>query len=267
MERGPARGRGGEGLRGEAPGSDNRWPAPGFRSKLRMHRRGWGVRQPRSASGRDRSDGVLPRRRLAERLRAAGIRDSRLLAAMEAVPRHRLVAEALRPQAYRDVALPIGDGQSISAPGVVARLCDALELRGAERVLDVGTGSGYQAAVLGRLADRVISVERRPGLAARARRALDALGVSNVVVHLGDGTLGWPPAAPYDAIAVAAGGPDVPAPLLEQLAPGGRLVGPFGPRDDQRLVRVRRSHAGGLQREVLGPCRFVDLIGEHGWDA
>jgi len=225
------------------------------------------VRQPRSASGRDRAGGDLPRRRLAERLASAGIRDARLLEVMAAVPRHLLVAEALRGQAYRDVALPIGDGQTISSPVVVARLCEALQLRGGERVLEVGTGSGYQAAVLARLAERVVSIERRPGLASRARRALDALGVSNVVVHLGDGTLGRPGDAPFEAIAVAAGGPDVPAPLLEQLAPGGRLVGPFGPRDDQRLVRVRRTPAGGFEREVLGPCRFVDLIGEHGWDA
>jgi protein-L-isoaspartate(D-aspartate) O-methyltransferase len=134
-------------------------------------------------------------------------------------------------------------------------------------VLEIGTGSAYQAAVLARLAERVISIERVPALASRARRALDALGVTNVIVHLGDGTRGWLPEAPYDAIVVTAGGPEIPTPLLEQLAPGGRLIGPFGARGEQALMRVRRSPAGELlDREVLGAARFVDLVGEHGWD-
>jgi protein-L-isoaspartate(D-aspartate) O-methyltransferase len=142
----------------------------------------------------------------------------------------------------------------------------ALALAGDEKVLEIGTGSAYQAAVLARLAARVISIERVPALASRARRALDRLGVSNVVVHLGDGTRGWLAEAPYDAIVVTAGGPEIPEPLLAQLAPGGRLVGPFGPRGQQQLMRVRRDGAGRvLEPEVLGAARFVDLVGEHGW--
>jgi protein-L-isoaspartate(D-aspartate) O-methyltransferase len=145
-------------------------------------------------------------------------------------------------------------------------MSETLELRGGESVLEIGTGSGYQAAVLARLAATVTSVERIPLLARRARTALDDLGVSNVLVHLGDGTRGWLPRAPYDAILVTAGGPEVPAPLLEQLAPGGRLVGPFGPRAGQELVRTRRAADGTLTEERLGPCHFVDLLGDHGWD-
>jgi protein-L-isoaspartate(D-aspartate) O-methyltransferase len=200
-----------------------------------------------------------------ERLAADGIADRRVLAAFEAVPRHALVPEALRAQAYRDAALPIGEGQTISAPGVVAAMTAALGLRGHERVLEVGTGSGYQAAILSQLAAQVISVERVPRLAARARRVLDELGIVNVVVYLGDGTQGRRADAPYDAIVVTAGGPNIPEPLLEQLAPGGCLVGPFGRREEQWLVRVRRGPDGALHEEVIGRCRFVDLIGAHGW--
>lgn len=202
-----------------------------------------------------------------ERLRAAGIRDARVLAAMAQVPRHELVPEALRHGAYGVRALPIGEGQTISSPEVVARMSEALELRGHESVLEIGTGSAYQAAVLSKLAARVVSVERVPGLANRARSALDRLGVRNVVVHLGDGTRGWPQGAPWEAIVVTAGGPDLPAPLLEQLAADGRLVGPFGPRGGQELLRVHKQAGGRLRRETLAPCRFVDLVGEHGWAA
>lgn len=207
------------------------------------------------------------RRRLCERLARDGIRDPRVLAAIASIPRHLLIADALSHQAYEDAALPIGEGQTISAPGIVAAMSEALELTGQERVLEVGTGSAYQAAVLARLAERVVSIERIPELAARARSALDQLGVTNVVVELGDGTRGWPNEAPFDAIVVTAGGPEVPAPLLEQLAPGGRLVGPFGKRGAQLLLRVRRTQAGRFVRETLGQCRFVDLIGEHGYPA
>lgn len=218
-----------------------------------------------SARGADRFAG--PRRRMVERLREQGVRNAEVLRAVEEVPRHLLVDEALQHRAYEDVPLPIGDGQTISAPGIVAAMSEALQLDGSETVLEVGTGSGYQAAILSRLASRVLSVERIPGLANRARSALDRVGATNVIVHLGDGTRGWPGSAPYAAVVVTAGGPQIPAPLLDQLAPGGRLVGPFGERGAQELLRVRRDADGNLQQESLGPCRFVDLLGAHGWAA
>jgi protein-L-isoaspartate(D-aspartate) O-methyltransferase len=202
---------------------------------------------------------------MAERLAREGIRDTRVLEALQAVPRHTLVPEALRERAYQEVALPIGEGQTISAPGVVAMMSQALELRGDETVLEIGTGSGYQAAILARLCARVVSIERVPRLAASARRTFDQLGISNVVVYLGDGTVGRRADAPYDAIVVTAGGPVVPEPLLEQLALEGRLVGPFGAREEQRLLRVRRLADHEYTEEVIGRCRFVDLIGAHGW--
>jgi protein-L-isoaspartate(D-aspartate) O-methyltransferase len=173
----------------------------------------------------------------------------------------------MRHRAYEESALPIGERQTISAPQVVAAMSEALALRGDERVLEIGTGSAYQTAILARLAERVISVERIPRLASRARSALDAFGVSNAVVFLGDGSRGWPAEAPYDAIVVTAAAPTVPEPLLEQLAPGGRLVGPFGERDEQALLRITRRPDGEFERETLGRCRFVDLVGEHGWAA
>jgi len=203
---------------------------------------------------------------MVERLAERGIRDPKVLTAFEDVPRHRLVPEALHGQAYQDTALPIGSGQTISAPSVVAVMTAALELQGGERLLEVGTGSGYQAAVLSRLVERVVSIERVPKLAAAARSSLDRLGVTNVVVHLGDGTAGRSQDGPFDAIVVTAGGPEIPAPLLQQLAPGGRLVGPFGAKDQQELLRVRAAPQG-FQREVIGRCRFVDLVGAHGWAA
>jgi protein-L-isoaspartate(D-aspartate) O-methyltransferase len=202
---------------------------------------------------------------MADRLGMGGVRDPRVLEAFAAVPRHVLVPEALRGQAYRDTALPIGAGQTISAPSVVAAMSEALDLEGSELVLEVGTGSGYQAAILSHLAARVISIERVPRLAALARRHLDLLRVDNVVVYLGDGTLGRRAESPYDAIVVTAGGPVVPEPLLDQLAVGGRLVGPFGKRDAQRLVRIRRVSESEYAEELIGHCRFVDLIGAHGW--
>lgn len=215
----------------------------------------------------ERSGGVYrtARRRLVKRLRAGGIYDERVLEAFGVVERHCLVPEALREQAYRDTPLPIGEGQTISAPDVVALMTQAARFEGHETVLEVGTGSGYQAAILSRLAARVVSIERIPRLAARARTALDLLGCANVVVYLGDGTQGRPADAPYDAILVTAGGPEVPAPLLEQLAPGGRLVGPFGPRGQQDLLHIVRRPSGSFERERIARCTFVDLIGEHGW--
>jgi protein-L-isoaspartate(D-aspartate) O-methyltransferase len=202
---------------------------------------------------------------MVERLRERGIKDPRVLEALRTVPRHRLVPEALRHQAYDESALPIGERQTISAPQVVAAMSEALALRGDETVLEIGTGSAYQAAILSRLAERVISVERIPGLASRARSALDACGITNVVVFLGDGSRGWPAEAPYDAIVVTAAASTVPEPLLHQLAPGGRLVGPFGGRDEQELLRITRRPDGEFEREKLARCRFVDLVGEHGW--
>lgn len=204
---------------------------------------------------------------MVERLRSGGIRDPRVLEALRSVPRHRLVSEALQHRAYHESALPIGERQTISAPQVVAAMSEALRLRGDETVLEIGTGSAYQTAILSRLAERVISVERIPGLANRARSALDALGVSNAVVFLGDGSRGWPAEAPYDAILVTAAAPSVPEPLLAQLAPGGRLVGPFGERDEQALLRITRGSDGAFETETLGRCRFVELLGEHGWAA
>jgi protein-L-isoaspartate(D-aspartate) O-methyltransferase len=149
----------------------------------------------------------------------------------------------------------------------VAAMTEALALAGGETVLEIGTGSGYQAAVLAALCTRVVSIERLPRLAASARLALDRLGVTNVVVHLGDGSLGRPADAPYDAIVLTAGAPAVPEPLLGQLAADGRLVAPIGPRGRQQLIRIRRGADGRLTRETLGACRFVDLVGRHGWAA
>lgn len=204
------------------------------------------------------------RGRMVQRLAAAGIQDPRVLAALRETPRHRFLPEALWERAYANTPLPIGAGQTISTPEIVAMMSAALELRGTERVLEVGTGSAYQAAVLCRLAREVVSMERIPELAEQARERLAELGHGNITVLLGDGGLGWPERAPYDAVLVTAGGPDVPPPLLEQLAEGGRLVGPFGPPDVQVLLRVRKHAGGGIEREELAGCRFVDLLGAHG---
>jgi len=231
-----------------------------------LERREASDREVGGFDGRRRSsDFQLARRRLVEGLQKIGVHDRRVLSAFGEVRRHQLIPEALQAHSYRNEPLPIGEGQTISAPGVVAVMTQALELSGSEKVLEIGTGSGYQAAILSRLASQIISIERIPRLAARARTSLDELGVGNVVVYLGDGTRGRAEQAPYDAIIVTAGGPSIPNPLLEQLAPGGRLVGPFGERADQRLVRVRHGEDGRFTREVLGRCRFVDLIGAHGW--
>ena len=210
---------------------------------------------------------ALARSRLVSRLAEQGIEDPSVLEVLASVPRHDLIPEALWGQAYKDTALPIGEGQTISAPGVVATMTQALALTGTERVLEIGTGSGYQAAVLSRLAGSVVSIERIPKLAASARLALDRLGVTNVAVFLGDGTRGRPAEAPFDRIVVTAGGPVLPRPVLLQLKVGGALVGPFGPRDRQQLVRIVRRSRTRFSQESLGPCSFVDLIGENGWAA
>jgi len=198
-------------------------------------------------------------------LRHQGIRDERVLAAIGRVDRARFVRPEHRDRAWANVALPIGAGQTISQPYVVALMTEALALHGEERVLEIGAGSGYQAAILAELAAMVISIERHPKLASVAERRLAALGYRNVTIHVGDGTAGWPVGAPYDCIIVTAAAPRVPPPLLVQLRPdGGRLVIPIGPPEDQRLVAIERAGDEYTERE-LGPVRFVPLIGRAGW--
>lgn len=199
-------------------------------------------------------------------LAGRGIRDPRILAAFRSVPREDFVPETLRSRAYEDAPLPIGGGQTISQPYVVALTVEALGLEGRERVLEVGTGSGYAAAILSRVAKEVFTIERIEPLAQSAQERLARLRYDNVHVLCSDGTLGWREHAPYDAIAVAAGGPEVPKALLDQLAPGGRLIMPVGPvQTEQVLVRVTRQDATHLRTESLGEVRFVPLIGEQGW--
>jgi protein-L-isoaspartate(D-aspartate) O-methyltransferase len=197
-------------------------------------------------------------------LRERDIADERVLAAMERVPRDLFVPPDVRDRAYDDAALPIGAGQTISQPYMVARICEALALRGTERVLDVGTGSGYQAAVLAEFAREVDTIERIPELAEAARANLAAAGYRNVHVHVGDGTRGLPERAPFAAIAVAAAAPDLPPSLYEQLEPRGRLVIPVGRRRVQRLELVIRSPEGPAVVKSV-PCRFVPLVGEEGF--
>ncbi len=198
-------------------------------------------------------------------LRARDIVDERVLQAMETVPRELFVPPDERQRAYADAALPIGSGQTISQPYMVARICEVLALTGSERVLDVGTGSGYQAAVLAELAAEVVTIERIPELAEEAKRMLAAGGYANVEVRVGDGTLGVPDRAPFKAIAVAAAAPDVPETLYEQLEPGGRMAIPVGRRRSQDLLLVVWSPEGpAVIRSV--PCRFVPLLGEEGFD-
>ena len=198
-------------------------------------------------------------------LRRRGISDERVLAAMERVPRDLFVPESLRDLAYEDGALPIGYGQTISQPYIVAVICSLLELSGSGRVLDVGTGSGYQAAVLAELADEVMTIERVPELAERAKTALAEAGYRDVDVRVGDGALGVPDKAPFDGIAVAAAAPTIPEALYDQLADGGRLVLPRGSRWGQDLVLVLKTREGPVERESV-PCRFVPLVGAGGFD-
>ena len=199
-------------------------------------------------------------RQLAER----GIQDIRVLEAMGEVPRERFVAGDVRHLAYEDCALPIAEGQTISQPFMVAAMCEALRLHGPETVLEIGTGSGYAAAVLSRLVRRVISIERHPALAERAAALLRDLGYTNVEVYLGDGSRGWPAAAPYDAITVAAGAPTIPEALTQQLRDEGRLLIPVGEPRQQVLLRLTRT-GDRLWQEELMPCVFVPLIGAQGW--
>ena len=204
------------------------------------------------------------RKHMIERdLRGRGIHQARVLEAFAAVPREEFVDDPDR--AYADMALPISHGQTISQPYVVALTVHALMLEGHERVLEIGAGTGYAAAILGRLAREVHTIERIPALCETAAARLRRLGITNVHVHCADGTLGWPVAAPYEGIAVAAGAPHPPRALLEQLAISGRLVVPAGTQDDQRLLRITRRDAGDFSEENLGGVRFVPLIGEQGW--
>ncbi len=199
-----------------------------------------------------------------EQIRARGVHDPRVLDALRRVPRHLFVPEAHRHLAYSDGPLPIGHGQTISQPYIVARMTELLALTGEEKVLEVGTGSGYQAALLGHLAREVHTIERVEELARAAARRLRQLGLDNITVHIGDGSRGLPEHAPFDAILVTAAAPEVPRPLLEQLAPGGRMVLPVGSRGVQYLERWTR-HGNAYRHERLEPVAFVPLLGEHGF--
>jgi protein-L-isoaspartate(D-aspartate) O-methyltransferase len=200
-----------------------------------------------------------------EQVVARGITDERVVAAMRKVARHVFVDEALRERAYGDHALPIGEEQTISQPYIVALMTSLLALTGREKVLEIGTGSGYQTAILAEIARRVCSIERLPRLAHRARNILEGLGYSNVWVRVGGGTLGWPDEAPFDRIIVTAGGPAVPPPLFEQLAPGGRMVLPLGDADGQVLTVVENVN-GAMKRTPHGECKFVRLVGKYAWE-
>ena len=200
-----------------------------------------------------------------EQLAARGVTDPRVLAAMRRVPRHLFVEEALRDRAYGDHPLPIGEGQTISQPFIVGKMTELLRLGGAEKVLEIGTGSGYQAAVLGELCARVCTIERMPKLAQRARELLELLGYRNVWVRVANGTLGWPDEAPFDRILVAAGGPSVPPPLFEQLAEGGRMVMPVGDATSQVLQLIEKRD-GEMRTTEHSGCVFVKLVGKYAWE-
>lgn len=211
-------------------------------------------------------DYSIARRLMVERqIIARGVRDRLVLDAMTQVPRHLFVEEALRGQAYSDYPLPIGEKQTISQPYMVAFMTEALRLKGGEKVLEIGTGSGYQAAVVSQIASRVFSVERITDLARRARRVLDTIGCKNINIKLSDGTCGWQEESPFDAIIVTAGAPNVPPLYLEQLEIGGRLVIPVGSRGSQTLKRITRTGLQEFSEENLLDCRFVPLIGKDGW--
>jgi protein-L-isoaspartate(D-aspartate) O-methyltransferase len=205
------------------------------------------------------------RLRLVEDIRAKGIRDLAVLRAFEKVPRHQFVPTGIRHRAYEDTPLPIGNGQTISQPFIHAHYLELLGLKGTEKVLEIGTGTGYQTALLAQLVPQVFSVERIAALSAQAKANLEKLGINNVSLCVGDGTLGWKAYAPFDAILVSAGSPSVPKPLLDQLAEGGRLLVPEGDLETQHLVIYTRRGERFERREVA-PVRFVPLIGSHGWE-
>ena len=204
------------------------------------------------------------RRRLVEALQAKGISDLAVLRAFDLTPRHVFIPTGLQHRAYEDSALPIGNGQTISQPSTHARYLSLLRLSGRERVLEIGTGSGYQTALLSHLAAQIFSIERVPALLERAREALRVAGARNVSLLAGDGTLGWREYAPFDAILVTAGAPEIPPPLAEQLGEGGRLLIPLGAREEPVLTLVTRV-GESIERREIGPARFVPLLGTHGW--
>lgn len=200
-----------------------------------------------------------------EQIASRGIKDAKLLSAMKKIPRHLFVEEALQSQAYSDHPLPIGEKQTISQPYMVALMTEALGLTGREKVLEIGTGSGYQTAILAELSEKVFSIERIRPLAIRARKLLYDLGYFNVEIKIFDGTFGWMEESPFDAIIVTAGSPNIPQPLIDQLAIGGRLVIPIGDALVQDLFRVTKTEEG-VKKEDLGGCRFVKLIGKYAWE-
>ena len=213
-------------------------------------------------------DSVFTRERekmVEEQLVRRGITSERVLGAMRRIPRHRFVEEGLQHRAYGDYPLPIGEEQTISQPYIVALMTSLLELTGREKVLEIGTGSGYQTALLAELSRRVCSVERLPRLAERARRLLETLGYANIWIRVGNGALGWSDEAPFDRILVAAAGPSVPPPLIERLGEGGRLVAPVGDAESQALTLVERR-AGEVRTRAVGDCRFVPLVGKYAWE-
>jgi len=203
-------------------------------------------------------------RMVEEQIMGRGVKDARVLAAMRKIPRHEFLPEAIRGVAYADQALPIGEGQTMSQPYMVALMTELLDLKATERVLEIGTGSGYQAAVLAELCEKVYTVERVKTLAAQARVVLDRLGYKNVAIKVYDGTYGWKEMAPFDAVIVTAGSPDVPSALVDQLRDGGRLVIPVGERYAQQLLKIVRKAEGTVTEKSI-PCVFVPLIGAHGW--
>jgi protein-L-isoaspartate(D-aspartate) O-methyltransferase len=214
-----------------------------------------------------RPDFALARRRMVqEQLVARGIKDKRVLDAMMKVPRHLFVEEGLWHQAYGDFPLPIGQGQTISQPYIVALMTEALQLTGDDKVLEIGTGSGYQGAILAELTNQVFSIERISSMASKARKILDELGYANVLIRVSDGTLGWQEEAPFAGIIVTAGAPEIPSTLVQQLEVRGRLVIPVGDEYSQTLLKVVKQEKG-YKEEGLGGVRFVKLIGDHGWKA
>ena len=210
------------------------------------------------------NDAEARERMVSQQLIARGIEDANVLRAMRVVPRHLFVTEELRSEAYQDGPLSIGEGQTISQPYIVALMTEALQVQKGERILELGTGSGYQAAILSELGATVFSVERIPALADRAAALLSALGYETVRVRTGDGNEGWPEAAPFDAVVVTAATREIPREPVRQLRLGGRMVLPIGDDEGQELVFVSRT-AEGLHERYLGGCRFVKLIGRHGW--